>query len=63
MKECPIFLMSPSPVNTHTDDAGDAVYIACIKWWLTCLQHSSSKQIANFLLTLTLTLLIVQIIV
>ena len=31
MKECCIFLMSPSSVHTHTDDADDAVYIACIK--------------------------------
>ena len=31
MKECCIILMSPSPVDTHTDDGGDAVYIACIK--------------------------------
>ena len=28
MKKCCVILMSPSPVNTYTDDAGEAVYIA-----------------------------------
>ena len=41
MKECPIFPLPPSPVNTHTDDAGDAVYV-----------HSMYKSVVNLSTTM-----------